>query len=642
MSPLWNVVGIGSARRPTLAHSVVCLSLLGAVCQSVVQAAGPAVDLVIGPESSQLERFAAEELASHLHTLFAAETQIRTDGKWEQNTTDRNSILIGNPTSNPAIRAVLGTNWPKLSANGHFLRSVAGNGKPVLVVGGNTSQSTLGAAYELAHRYGLRSLLQGDFPAVEPKPFTLDGFNLVLEPNVETRAWQLLDGGPLGWEAWGLADYRRLLRQLRKLQFNQVNVIIGPSQPFLHFEVAGRAKTSGDLFSGQQFSVAGDTAGRKAFQGKLQFQNPDFAGCKTYADRSKAGVALVRALVDSAHELGLRVAVQLSPLEFPREIAEVLRAAEPGKVLDASVAQLNACLETYPRIDALYLAIPADSPIAVEKIHIAWQEAIAKNTVRRTSPTPLEIKFLAGPSQGSVPIDLFHASAGVLPACVLGSLQELVEEARKPGRGGWNIRARIPSDAELGTYFLSRNAWERRVSPAQASDELITTIAGEGIAPRLLKGFEMVEKAAQLFDRHGPGFAAPDPKMVLQHQQESEPPMWWSQSQALYTDAMNEMYRGNSRARSGGRSFILYYARRCEFGLTYMASLQALRKSEFAKSQGDSEGQRMQLETAVESLYNALGAFGEVARDPSDRGVIAVLNEFGYRPLRQQLAAVED
>jgi len=30
-------------------------------------------------------------------------------------------------------------------------------------------------------------------------------------------------------------------------------------------------------------------------------------------------------------------------------------------------------------------------------------------------------------------------------------------------------------------------------------------------------------------------------------------------------------------------------------------------------------------------MYNALSALGEVARDNSDRGMIAVLNEYGYR-----------
>ena len=41
-------------------------------------------------------------------------------------------------------------------------------------------------------------------------------------------------------------------------------------------------------------------------------------------------------------------------------------------------------------------------------------------------------------------------------------------------------------------------------------------------------------------------------------------------------------------------------------------------------------------------MYNALSALGEEANDNSDRGVIAVLAEYGYRPLVAELEAVQD
>ena len=41
------------------------------------------------------------------------------------------------------------------------------------------------------------------------------------------------------------------------------------------------------------------------------------------------------------------------------------------------------------------------------------------------------------------------------------------------------------------------------------------------------------------------------------------------------------------------------------------------------------------LVAAMESIYNALNSRADVARDSTDRGVIALLNEYGYRPLRK-------
>jgi hypothetical protein len=149
-------------------------------------------------------------------------------------------------------------------------------GRSMLVVGGASPQATLWGAYELLHRFGMRSLLQGDFPPVERRPFTVEGFDVVLERGVKTRAWQLLDGGPAGWEGWGLDDYRKLMRQLAKLKFNQILLPLGPTQPFFHYEVNGVRKTTGELFSGQKFSVDGDTAGRKAFRGVTSLRIPHF------------------------------------------------------------------------------------------------------------------------------------------------------------------------------------------------------------------------------------------------------------------------------------------------------------------------------------------------------------------------------
>ena len=61
-----------------------------------------------------------------------------------------------------------------------------------------------------------------------------------------------------------------------------------------------------------------------------------------------------------------------------------------------------------------------------------------------------------------------------------------------------------------------------------------------------------------------------------------------------------------------------------------------------ARDAGDSEAQLEHLEAAVEAMYNSLRALGEVAEDQSDRGVIAVLAEYGYRPLVKELEKAED
>ena len=104
---------------------------------------------------------------------------------------------------------------------------------------------------------------------------------------------------------------------------------------------------------------------------------------------------------------------------------------------------------------------------------------------------------------------------------------------------------------------------------------------------------------------------------------------------------MNEFYRANQRAQEDGRGFTLYYARRLDFAFNYMLCIEAARKAGFARKNNDTKTQRQELETAVDAIYDALNAMAAVARSNSDRGIIAVLNEYGYRPLKRELESLE-
>jgi hypothetical protein len=86
---------------------------------------------------------------------------------------------------------------------------------------------------------------------------------------------------------------------------------------------------------------------------------------------------------------------------------------------------------------------------------------------------------------------------------------------------------------------------------------------------------------------------------------------------------------------------MLYHAKRLEFAVHYLGAVEAARLSAVAKGKGDADARVEQAEKAAEGMYNALNALGDVARDPSDRAVIAVLNEYGYRPLKAELKAAD-
>ncbi|MBA4019337.1 MAG: hypothetical protein C0483_19395 [Pirellula sp.] len=173
----------------------------------------------------------------------------------------------------------------------------------------------------------------------------------------------------------------------------------------------------------------------------------------------------------------------------------------------------------------------------------------------------------------------------------------------------------------------------------QVYEDLLNPICGTDVAPRVVAAAEFEWRVPALIDHYeASDVTAVRPQMLLMHFDSDEPPpAWWGEARTSYLNAMNEMYRANTRAREGGRTFTLYYARRFEFAFEYMNAIEAIRKAGIAKRKGDKDTQIAELEKAIDSVTNACNAMAAVARSPSDRGVIAVMNEYGYRPLLKLL-----
>src|SRR5579863_5823598 len=328
--------------------------------------AGPQVDMVVGPEATELERFAATELAGQFKQLFEADVKI-SEKVPAQST---HLVLIGTNATNPAI-AALGGQLPKLSDQGHMLHYVDTGKQQALVVGGGSPVSTLWAVYELGQRLGIRYMLFGDLYPITKPQLNFEKFDVVLEPTLKLRTWRTINDFPIGPESWGLAEQVQVLKQLAKLKYNRVMLAVYPWQPFVDFEFNGIKKQTGVLWYGYRYPVDGDTAGRAAFRGAKLFENPDFAGKNSYAERVAAGTELARGIITAAGKLGMSTALAFSPLEFPREFAPALQGAKtliglepltigPGgtqatddpTLLALFKTQIRAYLTTYPEIDA--------------------------------------------------------------------------------------------------------------------------------------------------------------------------------------------------------------------------------------------------------------------------------------------------
>jgi hypothetical protein len=476
--------------------------------------AGPKVGIVVGRNAPKLERFAADEVAAQVKRLFDAETTVADQPPAGVDFL----ILVGNPDTNPTVATALGDRWPKLSDQGHLLRSVSLADRTAIVAGGGSPVATLWAAYELGHHFGIRPFLHGDVLPEKMPELKMDGIDLRFEPAERERVWSFSNASPTGFGGWNLADQKVLLRQLAKLKFNRIQL----AAPF----------------DWTPIPVAGDTPGRKAFQGRKVFDNADLLG-KTGADRRAAAEALRRGVTESAQEIGLS-------------------AVAPG------------------------------------------------------------IRLATIPMRGILP------RAPALPS---------------PDSTGFLVVAEVPGDLGPAVYHLARRAFEPKLTAKDAFTRHFAPIVGTASAERVRLGFGMLDEAEKLVALADKKFEW-SPDFVANQLKSGDAPEWWKKAGKHYAGAMDEMYRGiRATYNDPARPILLYNAKRCEFAVQFFHCLDSTRSAGAARTKGDKEAEVQHLEKATESIYNALNAYGDVARDPSDRGAIAMLAEFVYRPLKAELNA---
>ena len=225
-------------------------------------------------------------------------------------------------------------------------------------------------------------------------------------------------------------------------------------------------------------------------------------------------------------------------------------------------------------------------------------------------------------------------NVGILSQSVTQSIHELVVALRENGWDGFSTRYWMLAEMDPTLHYLSRASFDDSVTPRSAHDDLFLAITGnEATSDRLWRAMEHIEAATDLFDKQAIGFGFPVEGMFMKHYQAQENPAWWDEAKEHYLQAMIEFYRARGNAHGQSRELLMYYAKRGGYVLEYLAAVEAVREAAVAREAGDRELAIEKLEASVESLYNAIDTLSDVVWDQSDRGLIATLTNFAYRPL---------
>jgi len=261
------------------------------------------------------------------------------------------------------------------------------------------------------------------------------------------------------------------------------------------------------------------------------------------------------------------------------------------------------------------------------------------------------------PSQeipASLIFTLHDDNIGVLPQLVTGALHELACDLRKYGWSGFSTRYWLISDHDPCVAYLAKTAWDTNATPEEVYIDQIRTICGDAAVEPMLAAFRELEAVTVALEDHGLGLTFPVPGMIMKHWSPGSLSSELAEDREGYRRALSSVRKTPEPSRPEGKAYINYWIGRLEFGIGYLDTIEAVRKAatteqaaKDAKERGDKDDYCVRLteaieqtKAAVETVRQAIEAFANVAKNQSDRGAIATMAEYVYRPLKEKTGSL--
>ena len=229
---------------------------------------------------------------------------------------------------------------------------------------------------------------------------------------------------------------------------------------------------------------------------------------------------------------------------------------------------------------------------------------------------------------------LHDDNVGLLPQLTTGSLHELTRDLVRHGWTGFSTRYWLVADHDPCAGYLARAAWDEEVTPASVYADLARTVCGEDCVADMLTVFREVEEATVLLEWHGLSLGFPVPGMMSKHWTAAPMPEEWGTVRACYVRGLEAARTAVEESRPSGRWYAEYWVGRLTFGVEYLNAVEAFREAAIAEDAGKREEALHGAERSLGHARRALEAYAAVARDQSDRGAIAVMNEYVYRVMK--------
>jgi hypothetical protein len=232
---------------------------------------------------------------------------------------------------------------------------------------------------------------------------------------------------------------------------------------------------------------------------------------------------------------------------------------------------------------------------------------------------------------------LHDDNIGLLPQLMTGSLASLTDDLRRYGWAGFVTRYWLTGDHDTLIAYLSRAAWDRGADARIIARDQIRSACGEGCVKDLSAALADVEYVTSALEWHALGLTFPVPGMIMKHWKPEKMPRELLEDRRGYQNALEAGRRARSKATNRGAAYADYWAGRLEFATGYLDCVEEVHQAAAAEASGKRVEALHHAVRARDLARAAIEAYARVARDQSDRGAIATLNEYVYRPLQAKL-----
>ncbi len=248
------------------------------------------------------------------------------------------------------------------------------------------------------------------------------------------------------------------------------------------------------------------------------------------------------------------------------------------------------------------------------------------------------LKELPAQNPGVLDLTIDDDNLGMVPQLTPKWLSRIVQVLKRNRWAGFTARERFPFDHDWPLAYLSRAAWHEDVTPDEVARDQLGAVCGSGCAEEMLDAFQEIEWVTTLLADANRNFSKERPGTLMKYWRPGPVPTYLAAVRSGYERARSAVRRAQSKSTPAGTSYLDFWQGRLEFAVGFTDTVQNVHQAGAAEMVNDYSTSLKHAQEGLESLRRGLEAYASVADSPTDRGAIAMLGEFAYRPLRAKIA----